>query len=279
MEMTPAYPARRLHWWKAVPNLGDALSALVVALLSGRSVAHAGPAGADLFAIGSILQVVRRRYNAPRPDGVRPWIWGNGLLYSVPLGFLANVLVALLRGPVTAALLGLKPRRFGDSGLLAGGLLGQQPPQDDRIGLVPHHKQAGTPEIRALLQREPALCLIHPGGDALDVCRQIAGCRHVIASSLHGLAVADACGVPSTWLSPGGESHLKYDDYAASVGRSVITPVQTGEIPDLLRSLRDGATLAHADGIDAARAALIETFPAELCAQAAPQTAVRDRNI
>ncbi|MCA0873749.1 polysaccharide pyruvyl transferase family protein [Seohaeicola saemankumensis] len=279
MEMTPAYPALRLHWWKAVPNFGDALSALVVARLSGRPVDHAGPAGADLFAIGSILQVVRRRYTAARADGVRPWIWGSGLLHSVPLDFLDNVRVALLRGPVTAALLGLKPRRFGDPGLLAADLLGERPTQDDRIGLVPHHKQADAPEIRALLEREPALRLIHPGGDALDVCRQIAGCRHVIASSLHGLVVADACGVPSTWLSPGEESHLKYHDYAASIGRRMITPVQTGEIPDLLRGLRDGAALAHADGIEAARAALIETFPAELRAQAAPQTAAGDRNI
>ena len=40
----------KLHWWKGVPNFGDAISALVVAYVSGRPVEHASPATAELFA-------------------------------------------------------------------------------------------------------------------------------------------------------------------------------------------------------------------------------------
>ena len=70
-----------LHWWKAVPNFGDAISAMVVAHVSGRPVTHAGAGKADLFAIGSIIQVARRAHQEARADGVKPWIWGRAVCW------------------------------------------------------------------------------------------------------------------------------------------------------------------------------------------------------
>ena len=257
----------RLFWWKGVPNFGDALSALIVAHVAGRPVVHAGPVGCDMLGIGSLLQVMRRNYREPRADGVRPWIWGAGLLHAVPLDFLDNVQVALLRGPVTAALLKIKADAFGDPGLLARSVLGDLPQRRDRIGLVVHHSQLDDPALVALISAEPALELIDVRDDALDVCRRIASCAHVIASSLHGLVVADACGVASTWLDPGSQSHLKYHDYAASIGRAMIAPLALDDVPGLLRGLKDDTGLAYGDGIECARQALLETFPADLRAE------------
>jgi len=90
----------RLFWWQGVPNFGDAISPLIVAHLARRPVEHAGATQCDVLAIGSLLQVMRRNYREPRADGVRPWIWGAGLLRAVPTDFLDNVQVALLRGPI-----------------------------------------------------------------------------------------------------------------------------------------------------------------------------------
>tara|TARA_R100000908_G_C3695911_1_gene108346 strand:+ start:297 stop:455 length:159 start_codon:yes stop_codon:yes gene_type:complete len=42
----------RLHWWKAVPNFGDALSPVVLAHVAGRRVEHAGVRKAEVWAIG-----------------------------------------------------------------------------------------------------------------------------------------------------------------------------------------------------------------------------------
>ncbi|MBO9449798.1 polysaccharide pyruvyl transferase family protein [Tropicibacter sp. R16_0] len=260
----------RLHWWKAVPNFGDVLSALVVAQVSGRPVAHAGPKNCEMVAIGSLLQVVRRNFSEARPGREKPVVWGTGLLHPVPKDFLPNVDMALVRGPVTAALLGLKTRRFGDAGLLVADLIDDVPSKQDRVALVPHHSQMDDPDLHALVAREPALDLVDPRGDALEVCRRIASSRHVIASSLHGLIVADAFGVPSTWLSPGEQSHLKYHDYAASVGRPLISPIETHEVPEVLSTLKDGTELTYGEGILSARADLIETFPAHL--RAAPDS-------
>ncbi|MCF6231662.1 MAG: polysaccharide pyruvyl transferase family protein [Rhodobacteraceae bacterium] len=254
----------RLFWWQGVANFGDTLSALIVSQVSGRKVSHAGPGGCEMLAIGSLIQVMRRKYREPRGDGVRPWIWGAGLLHSVPVDFLDNVQVGLLRGPVTAALLGVKTNQYGDPGLLTPLILGPLPARNDRIGLVMHHSQADDPEVADLIAREPALELIDVGGNTKEVCRKIAACAHVIASSLHGLVVADACGVANTWLSPGTQSHLKYHDYGASIGRAMIAPLAIVDIPGHVAGLKDQHGLGYSEAIEHAREALLDTFPAAL---------------
>lgn len=256
--------ALRLFWWKGVPNFGDALSQIVVAHVSRREVAHSGAVGADLFAVGSILQIVRRRFTEGRKR--RPVIWGSGLLHPTPRDFLPHVDFALLRGPITASLLGLKPAGFGDPGLLIAKALGQAPERTDKIGLVPHYKQVDDPAIQALADADPRIQLIDVRDDAAAVCGQIASCAHVFASSLHGLITADAYGVASTWADPGEESHLKYHDYAASVGRPMVNPVTWGEIPELLATLKSPADLPWADGVARAQSDLLNSFPAQLCA-------------
>lgn len=256
----------RLFWWQSVPNFGDALSQLVVEHLSGRRVVHSGPRKCDMLAIGSLIQVMRRNYEKPSEDGRVPVIWGAGLLHPCPTDFKANVDLALVRGPVTATLLKLDMTRFGDPGLLVADLLGNLPEQQDRIALVPHHSMADDPTLTDLLAREPALELIDVGADALTVCRKIASCRHVISASLHGLIVADACGLPSTWLWPGEQSHLKYYDYAAAIGRPLISPLRIDEIPALLQGVNDSDSISYGEGIARARQDLIETFPAHLSA-------------
>jgi hypothetical protein len=257
----------RLFWWQGVPNFGDALSALVVEHVAGRPVVHAGVASCEMVAIGSVLQVVRRRHNRPRADGVRPWIWGAGLLRAVSPDFLGNVQVALVRGPVTAAILGIRTSTYGDPGLLAPAIMGERPARRDQIGFVLHHSQLDDPTLKALIAGDPALELIDVRDDARDVCRQIASCAHVISSSLHGLIVADACGVASTWLDPGSQSHLKYHDYAASIGRPMIAPLTLNDVPAYVRTLKDDTGLTYGEGLERARQAILETFPAALRAE------------
>jgi pyruvyltransferase len=252
-----------LFWWKAVPNFGDALSASVVAHLCGRDVVHAGPGKADLYAIGSILQIARRKFSELDPDRQKPWIWGSGLLHAVSsLDFLSNVNIALLRGPITAALLGIKTDRFGDPGLLVGDVYPAAPSRTHAFGLVPHHSQMEEAQRLAQVTGSDDMVLIDPRQDAQSVCRQISACGHVYAASLHGLITADAYGVPSTWVSPGDQGHLKYYDYAASIGRVLISPLSWDQIPDHARATQQPADLSYAAGIRRAQADLRHSFPA-----------------
>jgi hypothetical protein len=251
----------KLHWWKADPNFGDAINPLIVAHVSGRVVEHCGARKADLFAIGSMVQVVKRTQKEPRLKGPKLCVWGTGLLNPVfGHDFLDNVEVALLRGPITAALLKLEHTRFGDAGLLINQALPFDGARTDRIGIVPHYTLMEDPALLEFVASDPAYLLIDPRDDAAQVCLQIASCANVFASSLHGLIMADSYGVPNTWITPKGQSWLKYLDYAASIGRRDMVAPRTYE----QAKSRTSHPIDYTDGIIAAREALLESFPARL---------------
>ncbi|MEM9552224.1 MAG: polysaccharide pyruvyl transferase family protein [Pseudomonadota bacterium] len=264
--MTPPAPLR-LFWWKAVPNFGDALSRVVVGHMSGRPVEHARAGQCDLFAIGSVLEIARRNHRRPRRDGTRPWVWGSGVLRNVQPDFVKHVDVALVRGPVSAALLRIRTTAFGDPALLVDEIIPAMP-REDRVGIVPHHSQADDPRLAALVASDPKLMLIDARRPAEELCRAISACAHVAASSLHGLVVADAYGVPSTWFDPETDELLKFQDYAASVERSLPVPIPIADLKGALRKLPDLGSLAYAHGIARSRDDLKTHFPAQLRASA-----------
>ena len=254
-----------LHWWRGVPNFGDAINPLIVAYVSGAKIKHSTPRDADMFAIGSMLQVVKRSRKEVPDDRPPVNVWGTGLLNPVfGLDFLDKVALHLVRGPITAALLKLKLRRFGDPGLLIDSALPFTGEKTDRIGIVPHHNQIDAPDVLAFAKSDPAFMLIDPRNDAQVVCQQIASCAGVLSGSLHGLIVADSYGVPNRWISPDQE-WLKYHDYAASVGRTdMLSPLAFDEAPNAKFD-----KITYNDGINAAREALLDTFPEHLKSSAA----------
>lgn len=256
----------KLFWWARQPNFGDAISARVTAYAAGREVVHAEPKAAEIFAVGSILQIVRRTHQGPRDDGSLPWIWGAGCMRAIRVDFVPHVRFAALRGPITESLIGVEVPAYGDPGLLVAEAIGPAPEREDVVGLVPHLAHVEAPEVAALVAEEPRLRLIDVRQDPEEVCRQIGACAHVVSSSLHGLIVADAYGVPNTWLDPTGihrSPRLKFYDYAAAVGRVMPRPVGWDDLAGILPRLPDGPQ-AHAEGVAEAKGALLEAFPGEL---------------
>ena len=256
-----------LYWWNAKPNFGDTLSQFVTAYASGRAVAHAEPRNAEIFAVGSIMQFAKRVWGNEKHPAHRPAIWGTGMMAPLKTDFVANVDIHMLRGPITAALLGVKTEAYGDPGVLTAEALGARPERHDKIGLVLHHSQLGDPRIVALLKAEPSVQYIDVQGTPEQVCREIGACAHVISSSLHGLIVADSYGIANTWLDPMKHARLKYYDYAAGVGRVMPLPLKHDDIAAALPKLGTGA-LPYAGGIAEAKDRLIENFPAHLKAGA-----------
>lgn len=256
----------RLYYWPA-PNFGDALSRLVVEHVSGRAVVHAGPKQAEVFALGSLMHVISKHWT-DRVRGEGPFLWGTGLLNPFyRKTFLENVRVRLLRGPISAAFLRLKMTEFGDPGLLADEAVGPVEDRHDRVAIVPHHSQMLDPRFVDMVEADPALHLIDVRLDPETVCRDIAASAHVFSASLHGLIVADAYGVANTWMDPEAQGRLKYHDYAASIGRDMIAPVEIADVPKAARDARD-RPFPYAEGIARCRESLHRHFPAELRAGA-----------
>lgn len=255
----------KLSWYKKEQNFGDAINPTIVGYLSGREVKWAGRNNCEIYALGSLIKMVSQDQKAPREKGRKPFVWGTGAMSAITnLEFLKNVRVALLRGPITAALLRRDDRVFGDPGLLIADALGDAPERQDVVGLVPHMHFADDPQLANIAARNPHIKLIDVRNpDAHVVVREIASCAHVISQSLHGLVTADAYGIPNTWLDPKGihgAAMLKFHDYAAGIGRALGRPISALQIEEASSHLATGI-LPYAIGVSEAKEALYASFP------------------
>lgn len=219
--------ATKAYWWKEVPNFGDALAPLLLEHFADLKVEWGTISHSRIASVGSILEHI-----PPLWDGV---ILGSGRLIEnsrihlqgMHSGVTAKILA--LRGPLTAR--GI-PGSFaiGDPGILADELVGLQEKQWD-LGIVPHFSDADlVPKFQALIPKEHSVRVIHPSTDALTMLREIGACHRIVTSSLHGMIVADAFGIPRrVEYSPkldkdGGD--FKFRDYSASIQ----TPFETGKM-------------------------------------------------
>ncbi len=224
-------------------NFGDLLSKAVVEFMSGDAVTWADPADADLCAIGSIFGLVQKRLaQRQRPVDRKLVVWGSGCMKPEPREILRGMTVVAVRGPITATLMGLSSDiPMGDPGLFAADLLHVLPDRDDAIGLILHHGLMEDPRVHNLLSRKSEIRLIDVRTmDAVSVVRQIASCKSIVSSSLHGMIVADSLGIPNVWLDPTGNHQcpeLKFHDYAASVGRTLTRPLSLDDITIQLSAL------------------------------------------
>ena len=265
--MTYSSPLR-LFWYRAEQNFGDAISRTIVSHVSGREVVWANHHACEMYALGSLMKSVANHQAEPREKGRKPFLWGTGAMNALSgLAFLANVRVALLRGPITAALMKRHDRVFGDTGLLIADALGDAPAREDVVGLVPHMHFADDPRFLEIAEKNPRIKLIDVrDDDPHKVVREIASCAHVISQSLHGLVTADSYGIPNTWLDPKGihgGAMLKFHDYAAGIGRAMGTPIEARQIEEIAASAPQGA-LGYGEGISEAKEALYESFPSGL---------------
>ena len=210
----------RLSWWNLIPNLGDAVSPLIVSHLSGRTVVRAPDrARGKLLACGSIL-------NRARDGDV---VWGSGFISEEARPDGSRILVTAVRGPRTAARLrglGIEcPDVFGDPGCLLPRLFPRPARAVPRfaLGVIPHYA-----DQKLLALRDPAVRIIDILASPEDFLTALWECERVVSSSLHGIIFAEAYGIPAQWLVMSGrvlgEGH-KFADYYEGTGRERPEPL------------------------------------------------------
>ncbi|GAA5200896.1 polysaccharide pyruvyl transferase family protein [Microbacterium jejuense] len=211
---------RRYRVGPRVGNFGDLLGPLVVAAIR-RSEAIAGRGdGRRLLAVGSILHLAR--------DG--DVIWGSGVNGKIPVGqhrFTA-VDVRAVRGPLTRDWLrdekGIEaPEVYGDPALLLKlvrpDLFDGDPGPRRGLTIVPNLNDHARMSAHA--------ATIDPRRPVHEVVRAIRSSDVVVASSLHGIVVAELAGVPVVPVASSGsgargpEPLFKYEDYFRGTGRAV----------------------------------------------------------
>ncbi|WP_311029720.1 polysaccharide pyruvyl transferase family protein [Mesorhizobium koreense] len=216
-----------LFWWRspAGVNFGDYLSSVIVTKMAADADCFLGeerPTPIRLLAVGSILHFAR--------DG--DVIWGSGVNGKVPVErhTFSQLDIRAVRGPLTRDFLlqrGIEaPEIFGDPAILIAELLPSRFPrlagQADPVAFVPN--------LHDLPAMEGWENVVSPLDPWWSVVRRISRARHVISTSLHGLVVADAFGVPCTYLRLSEEENLfKYEDYILGVGRSGLRVTRSRE--------------------------------------------------
>ncbi len=212
-KMTEAAAARAgygSNWRPSLNNFGDELSRPLLERLLAREALRVKPAEADVVSIGSLLTHLPAR-------GWTGIIVGSGLLSSRQAVDISEARVLALRGTLTARR--VRPRgdfALGDPGLLAP-LLVDGVEQTHELGVVPHWTDRS---LGARFKEGHVIDALVD--DPVRVVREIASCRHIVSSSLHGVIVADAFGIPcqpepfDEMRRQGGD--FKFRDYSSALG-------------------------------------------------------------
>ncbi len=199
---------------------------------------YAAPSRADIMGIGSVLGHASHLWRRPLLGRTNPlYVWGSGTLLPVRVCTRFMEFLAV-RGSKTRDLLRLDHNMsLGDPGLLASLLLPSKPQPRFSLGVIPHWEERSHPATLESIQRIPHSKLIDvTSPDPLEIVRTIASCELVLSSSLHGLVVADAFGIPNArfrCLKTKGTNDWKYQDYCSGVKRTSLPVVNLSAIRKL----------------------------------------------
>ena len=230
------------------PNLGDALTPWLIRKMTGRGplFVHPDDRRHKYFVAGSVVGYVQH-------DAT---VWGAGMLNgSDPVSPRATY--RAVRGPLTRARLieggASCPEVFGDPALLLPRFYRPTTSHEwPRIGVVAHFSD--FPRLSAgFPARHDELRLIDVQKGVERVIDEVASCEVVAASSLHGLIVSHAYGVPAAWVRfgdrPRGDD-LKFEDYFRSVDITPPAPLRLGWEGFHGAQLRDAAVLPQAIDVE-----------------------------
>jgi pyruvyltransferase len=218
---------------ETINNFGDALNPWLLEKLAGEKPNNINRIinyknKTVYSAIGSILD-----FNSTKELVV----WGSGFKYENNKVKRAPKMICAVRGPLSRENFikqGIKcPEVYGDPALLLPYFYNPAIEKKYKIGIIPHYVDKNTPSFKNLLEKldENSLVIDIENG-IYEVIDQILSCELIASSSLHGLIVADAYGIPSKFLKfsdniAGG--NFKFRDYMYSVGRVDTDPIKVNE--------------------------------------------------
>nr|WP_314704289.1 polysaccharide pyruvyl transferase family protein [uncultured Comamonas sp.] len=234
----------KLNYWAGHKNFGDELSPYLVKKITGKEVVHAGQKDLDkLIALGSIIDF-NNIYS-------RSHIWGSGVLakdFISPYRLLPfskifrknhfRSKVHATRGPLSRRVLEqLKfncPEIYGDPGILIPRFYTPQNKNKNfKFGLILHQTHAVfIPQKLTDFESEniKIISIDREGDQGVEsFLDEVCACDFIFSTSLHGIIVAQAYGIPAQWLkfkslSIHRDDGFKFKDYFMGVNQEVQKP-------------------------------------------------------
>lgn len=213
-------------WWIEAPypgNFGDILNPYIVEKLSGRPPFFASRDQA-ILAIGSII-----KFAMPGTH-----VWGSGTPRMTDrLNAKANY--HAVRGPLTRQLVlesgGQCPEVYGDAAWFLPQIYEPKPTEQKyKLGMIRHYTNDGEVETGEGVLNIPLLRAGYEGIE--DFIDELNSCEAILTTSLHGLIVAHAYGIPARWCEVvDAKTHIagdgtKHHDYMMSVGIEPEPPLE-----------------------------------------------------
>lgn len=216
----------RLFWWnekviqkKAKENYGDLLGKYLVEKIAAKKVVFAWPKKFSIFdffipiyvTVGSVLANVNHKCI----------VWGSGIIDRKTQ--VKNAKFLAVRGPQSRKYLlqlGYNvPEVYGDPALLLPRYFNPTVSKKYKIGIVPHYNDY------KIVEKWFENCLnIHlidmMTNDVEAKTIEFLQCEKIISSSLHGIIIAHAYGIPAVWQKFSDKvfgDDVKYQDYMESV--------------------------------------------------------------
>jgi pyruvyltransferase len=224
----------RLYWWSEIyiqkkpqENYGDLLGKYVVEKISRKKVSWVRP---QKFYFRNLLEPLYVTIGSVLAHiNTYCIVWGSGINFkeeSIARGtFLA------VRGPLSRKRLlelGYEcPEIYGDPALLLPLYFDPEIHKEYRLGIIPHIND--LKQVKELYKDHSSIQIIDFNTNDIEkTTKQILACEHILSSSLHGIIVAHAYGIPAVQVQFSDRifgDGVKYHDYFLSVDLEVYDPV------------------------------------------------------
>ncbi len=270
----------KLHYAR-LQNMGDLLNPMIIERCFGCKVERNSFLTGEMCAIGSclgqycyhgnILMRIRQLLNGYKVPHV--YVWGTGFIdyddckhhfFKRDMEFLA------VRGELTRTNLERMTGKkldipTGDAGILAPLLLDETPEKKYDIGVIPHICDLGEETVNNVLKDYENVLFINVKDEPLEVIKQIAQCRTIFSSSLHGLIVADAYNIPNMHVlfsdKPKGDGY-KFDDYYSAYGVKHVCRDLRNEPAPSIEEIKSSYAITK-EMIEEKKRLMINAFPKE----------------
>ena len=248
------------HTWRGIRhrNWGDDLNFYFLRELTGRPVvfyhnfrmAHWLHL-TNYLCIGTLLDAVNY-------SNRQTIVWGAGVS-GQERDFVHPRRICSVRGPRTqefAELYGVVcPEIYGDPAMLLPLVYKPEVRKTYKWGIIPHVVDLHHPVVEDIRYNHPEVLIIDLAhyNHWTDVIDKICSCEKIASSSLHGLIVSDAYGVPNSWVELSGKisgGYFKFRDYGVSVGRMMTDPLRLTSFEDIVQLHPDASSSPSLVNID-----------------------------
>lgn len=217
-------------------NWGDQVNKYLIPALSGKRpmmLFHPGKAESNLSKIAkfiseNMLTATKNATVYSAAGSVLGWlynensvVWGSGFLNDKARLPVEPKEILAVRGPLTADRIneqyGISVKVFGDPAVLYTKLYRPNITKKYSLGIIPHYVDYSV--LKKKYRGIDDVLVIDIKSGNKKVIDDLLSCRSVASSSLHGLIMADAYDIPSTWMDwiyPKVDD-FKYYDYFESI--------------------------------------------------------------